>query len=82
MMLIQRSTQRRWEELFAKATLQIIPPTSHEFCKSPLTPLMSSPLDQDRVVWIEVSIVCTERLVSTRYVPHQIGCILLIKKFL
>jgi hypothetical protein len=31
---------------------------------------MSSPLDQDRVVYIEVSIVCTKRLVSTRYVPH------------
>jgi hypothetical protein len=32
---------------------------------------MSSPLDQDRVVQIEVSIVCMEMLVSTRYVPLQ-----------
>jgi hypothetical protein len=29
---------------------------------------MSSPLDQDRVVWIEVSLVCTEMLVSTKYI--------------
>jgi hypothetical protein len=28
-------------------------------------------LDQDRVVWIEVSIVCTDMLVSTRYVPYE-----------
>jgi hypothetical protein len=40
-MLIQRGAQRRWEEWFAKSPLQITPPTSHEFCKSPLTPLMS-----------------------------------------
>jgi hypothetical protein len=31
---------------------------------------MSSPLDQDRVTQIEVSIVCTKRWVSTRYVPN------------
>jgi hypothetical protein len=30
---------------------------------------MSSPLDQDRVTQIEVSIVCMKRSVSTRYVP-------------
>jgi hypothetical protein len=68
-MLIQRGAQRRWKEWFAKSPLQITPPTSHEFCKSPLPPPMSSPLDQDRVTQIEVSIVCTKRLVFTRYVP-------------
>jgi hypothetical protein len=31
---------------------------------------MSSPLDQDRVTRIEVSIVCMKRSVSTRYVPN------------
>jgi hypothetical protein len=63
-MLIQRGAQRR-------SPLQITPPTSHEFCKSPLPPPMSSPLDQDRVTQIEVSIVCMKRSVSTRYVPQQ-----------
>jgi hypothetical protein len=47
-----------------------MPPTSHEFCKSPLPPPTSSPLDQDRVTRIEVSIVCMKRSVSTRYVPY------------
>jgi hypothetical protein len=68
-MLIQQDTQRRWEGRFAKAPLQITPPTSHEFCKSPLPPPMSSPLDQDRVTEIGVSIVCTEILVSTSVTP-------------
>jgi hypothetical protein len=70
-MLIQRGAQKRWEEWFAKSPLQITPPTSHEFCKSPLPPPMSSPLDQDRVTRIEVSIVCMTRwvsIVSTRYI--------------
>jgi hypothetical protein len=71
-MLIQRGAQRRWEEWFAKSPLQITPPTSHEFCKSPLSPLMSSPLDRDRVTQIEVSIVCMKRSVSTRYVPKNL----------
>jgi hypothetical protein len=70
-MFIQRGAQRRWEEWFAKSPLQITPPTSHEFCKSPLPPLMSSLLDQDRVTPIEVSIVCMKRSVSTRYVPFK-----------
>jgi hypothetical protein len=48
-MLIRRDTQRRWEEWIAKAPSQITPPTSHEFCKSPLPPPMSSALDQDCV---------------------------------
>jgi hypothetical protein len=69
-MLIQRGAQRRWEELFAKSPLQITPPTSHKFCKSLFPPPMSSPLDQDRVTQIEVSIVCMKRSVSTRYVPY------------
>jgi hypothetical protein len=34
------------------------------FCKSPLPPPMSPPLDQHHVAPIEVSIVCTEGLVS------------------
>jgi hypothetical protein len=71
-MLIQRGAQRRWEEWFAKSSLQITHPTSHEFCKSPLTPSVSSPLDQDRVTQIEVCIVCMKRSVSTRYVPFII----------
>jgi hypothetical protein len=33
---------------------------------------MSSPLDQDRVTQIEVSIVCMKRPVSTRYVTNMI----------
>jgi hypothetical protein len=45
--------------------LQNNPPTSHEFCTSPLPPSISLPLDQDHVAQIEVSILCMERLVST-----------------
>jgi hypothetical protein len=69
-MLIQRRAHRRWEGWFAKVSLQITPPTSHEFYTSPLPPLMNLPLDQYRVALIEVSIVCTEGLVSTWYVPQ------------
>jgi hypothetical protein len=36
--------------VICKSTFANHPSTSHEFCKSPLPPLMSSPLDQDRVV--------------------------------
>jgi hypothetical protein len=54
---------------FAKVHLQIIPSTSHKFCTWPLPPSISLPLDQHHVVQIEVSIVCTEGLVSTWYVP-------------
>jgi hypothetical protein len=68
-MLIQRRAHRRWEGWFAKVPLQIIPPTSHEFCTSPLLPFMNLSLDQHHVVPIEISIVCTEGLVSTWYVP-------------
>jgi hypothetical protein len=35
------------------------------FCESPLPPPMSPPLDQHCVAQIEVSIVCTDGLVST-----------------
>jgi hypothetical protein len=45
-MLIQRRSHGRWKGWFAKSPLQITPPTSHEFCKSPLPPSMRSPLDQ------------------------------------
>jgi hypothetical protein len=69
-MLIQRRAHGRWEGWFAKVPLQIISPTSHEFCTSPLPPSISLPLDQHHVAPIEVSIVCTDGLVSTWYVPH------------
>jgi hypothetical protein len=68
-MLIQRRAHGRWEGWFAKVHLQIIPSTSHEFCTWPLPPSISLPLDQHHVVQIEVSIVCTEGLVSIWYVP-------------
>jgi hypothetical protein len=42
------------------------------FCKSPLPLLLSAPLNQHRVAQIEVSIVCKERLVSTRYVALEV----------
>jgi hypothetical protein len=69
--LIQRGDQKRWEEWFEKSPLQIMPLTSHEFCKSPLPPSTSSPLDQDRVTRIEVFIVCMKRSVSTWYVAFK-----------
>jgi hypothetical protein len=71
-MLIQMRVHGRWEGWFAKVHLQNIPFTSHELCTSPLPPPISLPLHQHRVTQIEVSIVCTEGLVSTWYVPYQI----------
>jgi hypothetical protein len=68
-MLIQQRSHGRWKGWFAKSPLQITPPTSHEFCKSPLPPPMRSPLDQNRVTQIEVFIVCMKRSVSTGYAP-------------
>jgi hypothetical protein len=38
------------------------------FCKSLLTPPLSAPLDQHHVAQVQVSIIFTERLVSTLYV--------------
>jgi hypothetical protein len=54
----------RLEELggvICKSAFANHPSHLHEFCKSPLPTLMSSPLDQDHVVYVEVSIVYTER---------------------
>jgi hypothetical protein len=71
-MLSQRRAHGRWEGWIAKVHLQIISPTSHEFCRSPLPPFISLSLDQHHVAQIEVPIVYTEGLFSTLYVPFII----------
>jgi hypothetical protein len=68
-MLIQRRDHGRWEGWCAKLIRGGRDDLQMHFCKSPLPPPMIPPLDQHRVAQIEVSIVCTEELVSTWYVP-------------
>jgi hypothetical protein len=70
-MLIQGKTHERWEEWCAKLMRGGREDLQRHFCKSPLPPPMSPPLDQHRVAPIEVSIVCTEGLVSSWYVPFM-----------
>jgi hypothetical protein len=67
-MLIQQKTYRRWEGWCAKLIRGGRDDLQKNFCKSPLPPPMSPPLAQHRATLIEVSIVCTEGLVSTWYV--------------
>jgi hypothetical protein len=71
-MLIQGKTNERWEGSCAKLMRGERDGLQRHFCKSPLPPPMSLPLDQHRVPLdqhrvtpIEVSIVCTEGFVST-----------------
>jgi hypothetical protein len=69
-MLIQGKTYRRWEGWCVKFMRGGRDDLQTHFCKSPLPPPMSPPLDQYHVAQIEVSIVCMEMLVSTWYVPY------------
>jgi hypothetical protein len=66
--LIQGRTHERWEGWFAKFMGGGRDDLQRCFCKSLLPPPLSAPLDQHHVTQIEVSIVFTERLVSTWYV--------------
>jgi hypothetical protein len=76
-MLIQGKTYRKWEGWCAKVTRGGRDDLQKHLCKSPLPPPMSPPLDQHRVAPIDVSIVCTEGLVSTSYIPKMMfGCVL------
>jgi hypothetical protein len=70
--LIQGRTHERWERWFAKLMRGGRDDLQRSFCKSLLPPL-SAPLDQHHVAQIEVSIVFTERLVSTWYVALLIN---------
>jgi hypothetical protein len=71
--LIQGRTHERWEECFAKFMGDGRDDLQMCFCKSLLPPPLSAPLDQHHVAQIEVSIVFTERLVSTWYVALHIS---------
>jgi hypothetical protein len=68
--LIQGRTHERWEGWFAKLMGGERDDLQRCFCKSLLPPPLGAPLDQDHVAQIEVSIVFTERLVSTWYVAY------------
>jgi hypothetical protein len=70
-MLIQGKTYRRWEGWCAKLIRGGRDDLQRQFCKPPLPPPMSPPLSQHCVAPIEVSIVWTEGLVSTWYVPKE-----------
>jgi hypothetical protein len=66
--LIQGRTHERREGWFAKFIGGGRDDLQRCFCKSFLPPPLSAPLDQHHVAQIEVSIVFTERMVSTWYV--------------
>jgi hypothetical protein len=65
MILIQWRAHGRWKERFTKFMGGERGDLQRCFCKLLLPPPLNAPLDQYHVARIEVSIVCTERLVST-----------------
>jgi hypothetical protein len=69
--LIQGRTHERWEGWFAKFMGGGRDDLQRCFCKLLLPPPLSAPLDQHHVAQIEVSIVFTERSVSTWYVAPK-----------
>jgi hypothetical protein len=73
--LIQGRAHGRWKGWFAKFMGGVSHDLQRWFCKSLLPPPLSVPLDQYRVTQIEVSIVCMEMLVFTRYVALLIRAI-------
>jgi hypothetical protein len=71
--LIQGRTHERWEGWFAKFMGGGRGDLQRCFCKSLLPPPLNAQLDQHHAAQIEVSIVFTEKLVSTWYVAFVVA---------